>query len=182
MFPSSVIHTIGRALEEDLGPGDITTSLLISGESVSKGIYIAKGNFVLAGFPFAKEVFRIIDPSAEWNLFFPEGSEVNKGDILAEISGKTHAILAGERVSLNIMQRLSGIATVTRMYVDRVNGFKAKVVDTRKTTPCLRFMEKYSVRTGGGHSHRYGLFDGILIKDNHIKAVGSIREDRKSVV
>ncbi len=176
MFPSSVIHTIRCALEEDLGPGDITTSLLISGESVSKGIYIAKGNFVLAGFPFAKEVFRIIDPSAEWNLFFPEGSEVNKGDILAEISGKTHAILAGERVSLNILQRLSGIATLARMYVDRVKGLKVKLVDTRKTTPGLRFMEKYAVRTGGGHNHRFGLFDGILIKDNHIKAVGSIRE------
>lgn len=176
MLPPSVIHSIRRALEEDIGPGDITTSLLISEETVSKGIYIAKGNFVLAGFPFAKEVFRIIDPSAELNLFFPEGSEVNKGDILAEISGKTHAILAGERVSLNILQRLSGIATLTGMYVDRVKGLKAKLVDTRKTTPGLRFMEKYAVRTGGGHNHRFGLFDGILIKDNHIKAVGSIRE------
>jgi nicotinate-nucleotide pyrophosphorylase (carboxylating) len=179
MIPSSVIDTLRGALEEDLGPGDLTTSLLISEESVSKGVYIAKGNFVLAGFPFAKEVFRMIDPSVEWNLFFPEGSEINNSDILAEISGKTRAILAGERTSLNILQRLSGIATVTRMYVDRVKGFKAKVVDTRKTTPCLRFMEKYAVRTGGGHNHRYGLFDGILIKDNHIKAVGSIRETVK---
>jgi nicotinate-nucleotide pyrophosphorylase (carboxylating) len=176
MLPPSVILTIRRALEEDIGPGDITTSLLIPEETVSKGIYIAKGNFVLAGFPFAKEVFRIIDPTAEWNLFFREGSEVNKGDVLAEISGKTHAILAGERVSLNILQRLSGIATLARMYVDRVKGSKAKLVDTRKTTPGLRFMEKYAVRTGGGHNHRFGLFDGILIKDNHIKAVGSIRE------
>jgi nicotinate-nucleotide pyrophosphorylase (carboxylating) len=176
MIPSSVIDTIRSALEEDIGCGDITTSLLISGEHISKGAYIAKENFVLSGFPFAKEVFRIIDPSIEWNVFFAEGSEVNDGDILAEITGKTHAVLAGERVSLNILQRLSGIATVTRLYADRVKGLKARLVDTRKTAPCLRFMEKYAVRTGGGHNHRFGLFDGILIKDNHIKAVGDIRE------
>ena len=176
MIPSSVIDTIRSALEEDIGCGDITTSLLISGEHISKGTYIAKENFVLSGFPFAKEVFRIIDPSIEWNVFFAEGSEVNDGDILAEITGKTHAVLAGERVSLNILQRLSGIATVTRLYADRVKGLKARLVDTRKTAPCLRFMEKYAVRTGGGHNHRFGLFDGILIKDNHIKAVGDIRE------
>jgi nicotinate-nucleotide pyrophosphorylase (carboxylating) len=176
MMPSSVIDTIRCALEEDLGCGDITTSLLISDEHVSKGAYIAKGNFVLAGFPFAKEVFRMIDPSMEWNIFFAEGSEVKNGDILAELSGKTHTVLAGERVSLNILQRLSGIATVTRMYADKVKGLKARLVDTRKTAPCLRFMEKYAVRTGGGHNHRFGLFDGVLIKDNHLRAVGGVKK------
>jgi nicotinate-nucleotide pyrophosphorylase (carboxylating) len=175
-IPSSVLDTIRRALEEDLGTGDITTSLLISDEDESKAIYVAKGNFVLAGFPFAREVFRIIDSSIEWSLFFPEGSTVSNGEILAEISGKTRSILAGERVSLNILQRLSGIATLTNMYVERIKGSKAKIMDTRKTTPCLRFMEKYAVRAGGGNNHRFGLFDGILIKDNHLKATGSIEE------
>jgi len=175
-IPSSVLDTIRRALEEDLGAGDITTSLLISEEDESKAIYVAKGNFILAGFPFAREVFRIIDSSIEWRLLFPEGSTVSNGEILAEISGKTRAILAGERVSLNILQRLSGIATLTDMYVERIKGSKAKIIDTRKTTPCLRFMEKYAVRAGGGSNHRFGLFDGILIKDNHLKATGSIEE------
>jgi nicotinate-nucleotide pyrophosphorylase (carboxylating) len=163
-------------LKKDLGAGDITTSLLISEEDESKAIYVAKGNFILAGFPFAREVFRIIDSSIEWRLLFPEGSTVSNGEILAEISGKTRAILAGEIVSLNILQRLSGIATLTDMYVERIKGSKAKIIDTRKTTPCLRFMEKYAVRAGGGSNHRFGLFDGILIKDNHLKATGSIEE------
>lgn len=175
-IPSSVLDTIRRALEEDLGPGDITTSLLIREQDTSTAQYTAKGNFILAGFPFAREVFRIIDPSIEWNIFSTEGSKVAKGDVLAEISGKTSAILIGERLSLNILQRLSGIATLTSLFVDKISGLKAKIVDTRKTTPCHRFMEKYAVRTGGGNNHRFGLFDGILIKDNHIQAVGSIRE------
>ncbi len=173
-IPSSVVDTIRRALEEDIGPGDITTSLLIPENNISKAEYIAKGNFILAGFPFAKEVFRLLDPSIEWKLFFPEGSQVNKGNVLAEISGNTRAILAGERVSLNILQRLSGIATLTSLYVDKIRGLKTKIIDTRKTIPCQRFMEKYAVRTGGGNNHRFGLFDGILIKDNHIQAVGNI--------
>ena len=173
-IPSSVVDTIRRALEEDIGPGDITTSLLIPEKNISKAEYIAKGNFILAGFPFAKEVFRLLDPAIEWKLFFPEGSQVSKGNVLAEISGKTRAILAGERVSLNILQRLSGIATLTSLYVRKIRGLKTKIIDTRKTIPCQRFMEKYAVRTGGGNNHRFGLFDGILIKDNHIQAVGSI--------
>ena len=108
------------------------------------------------------------------DVFFDEGAKVRKGDILGEVSGKTKTLLAGERLSLNILQRLSGIATLTSFFVDAVMGTDAKIIDTRKTTPCLRFMEKYSVRTGGGVNHRFGLFDAILIKDNHIEAVGSI--------
>ena len=110
------------------------------------------------------------------NPFFSDGDRIKKGDVIAEVWGKTRTILSGERVSLNILQRLSGIATLTSMYNDKIQGTKAKIVDTRKTTPCLRFMEKYAVRTGGGGNHRFGLFDGILIKDNHIKAVGGIKE------
>jgi nicotinate-nucleotide pyrophosphorylase (carboxylating) len=175
-IPSSVIDLIHRALEEDIGPGDITTSLLIPDENESRALYIAKGNFVLAGLPFSREVFQILDPSISFKMFYNEGVNVIKGDVVAEVHGKTRAILSGERVSLNILQRLSGIATLTSMYIDRIKGLKAKIVDTRKTTPCQRFMEKYAVRMGGGGNHRFGLFDGILIKDNHIEAVGSIKE------
>ena len=175
-IPSSVIDLIHRALEEDIGPGDITTSLLIPDENESRALYIAKGNFVLAGLPFSREVFQILDPSISFKMFYNEGVNVIKGDVVAEVHGKTRAILSGERVSLNILQRLSGIATLTSMYVDRIKGLKTKIVDTRKTTPCQRFMEKYAVRMGGGGNHRFGLFDGILIKDNHIEAVGSIKE------
>lgn len=175
-IPHSVIDFIRDALEEDIGPGDITTSFLIPEESESRAIFIAKDNFVLAGLPFAREVFRILNPSAVFRMFQREGASVRKGDVLAEVFGKTQVILSGERVSLNILQRLCGIATLTSMYVDRIKGLKAKIVDTRKTSPCQRFMEKYAVRMGGGDNHRFGLFDGILIKDNHIKAVGSIQK------
>ena len=175
-IPASVIDLIHRALEEDIGPGDITTSLLIPDENESRALYIAKGNFVLAGLPFSREVFQILDPSISFKMFYNEGVNVIKGDVIAEVHGKTRAVLSGERVSLNILQRLSGIATLTSMYVHKIKGLKAKIVDTRKTTPCQRFMEKYAVRIGGGGNHRFGLFDGILIKDNHIEAVGSIKE------
>ncbi|OIP59262.1 MAG: nicotinate-nucleotide diphosphorylase (carboxylating) [Nitrospirae bacterium CG_4_10_14_0_8_um_filter_41_23] len=175
-IPLSVIDLIHRALEEDIGPGDITTSLLIPNENKSRALYIAKENFVLAGLPFSREVFQILDPSMSFNIFYNEGAKVIKGDVVAEVLGKTRTILAGERVSLNILQRLSGIATLSSMYVDNIKGLKAKIVDTRKTTPCQRFLEKYAVRMGGGSNHRFGLFDGILIKDNHIEAVGSIKE------
>lgn len=175
-IPSSVIELIRHAIEEDLGHGDITTNLLVPEESESRALYIAKGNFVLAGFPFAREVFTILDPAVSFTSFFSDGARVRKGDVLGEVAGKTRVLLAGERVSLNILQRLSGIATVTSQFVDAVAGTKARILDTRKTIPCQRVMEKYAVRMGGGVNHRFGLFDGILIKDNHIEAVGSIAE------
>ena len=175
-IPPRVVESIRRALEEDIGSGDITTSLLIPEEAVSKARYIAKDTFTLAGIPFAQEVFHILHPSIEWTSFFTDGDKIVKGDVLAELSGKTRIILTGERVSLNILQRLSGIATLTSAYVERIRGLKTRIVDTRKTVPGMRFMEKYAVRKGGGHNHRFGLFDGILIKNNHIKAVGSVSE------
>ena len=175
-IPQGVSASLRRALEEDIGSGDITASLLLPEESISKAHIIAKGGFVLAGLPFIQEVFRILDPSLSFKTFFRDGDRIKKGDVIAEVWGKTRTILSGERVSLNILQRLSGIATLTSMYNDKIHGTKAKIVDTRKTAPCLRFMEKYAVKTGGGGNHRFGLFDGILIKDNHIKAVGSIKE------
>ncbi len=175
-IPSSVIEMIRHALEEDIGHGDITTNLLVPKESESKALFIAKGNFVLAGFPFAREVFSLVDRSVGMRVFFDEGSKVRKGDVLAEVSGKTRVLLACERVSLNILQRLCGIATLTSQFVEAVRGTRARIVDTRKTTPCQRYLEKYAVKTGGGTNHRFGLFDGILIKDNHIEEVGGIKE------
>jgi nicotinate-nucleotide pyrophosphorylase (carboxylating) len=173
-IPSGVVETIRRALEEDVGPGDRTTSLLIPEKQKSSAQFIAKENLMLAGLPFASLVFQLLDQTVRFRSFFADGDRINKGRIIAEVSGYTSVLLKGERVSLNLLQRLSGIATLTGIYVEKIKGLKAKIVDTRKTTPCLRFMEKYAVRTGGGCNHRFGLFDGILIKDNHIKAVGSI--------
>ena len=173
-IPARVTAMLRQAIEEDLGHGDITSSLIIPEESEARALFVAKGNFVLAGFPFAREVFRILDESITFTTFYPEGARVCKGDVLGEVSGKTRLLLAGERTSLNILQRLSGIATLTARFVHAVAGTKAKIVDTRKTTPGHRFMEKYAVRMGGGVNHRFGLFDGILIKDNHIEAVGGI--------
>ena len=175
-IPSSVLDILHRALEEDIGPGDITTSLVIPEEHETKAHYIAKGNFLLAGLPFAEEVFRIIDHTISFTFFLCDGNIVRRRDVIAGVSGKTRSILHGERVSLNILQRLSGIATVTNMFAEKIKGLKAKIVDTRKTSPCQRYMEKYAVRIGGGFNHRFGLFDGILIKDNHIKAAGNIKE------
>lgn len=175
-IPHSVREIIRIALEEDIGNGDITTAFLIPEDSESRALIIAKGNFVVAGIPFIKEVFSFLDREVRFNVFINDGSKVMKGDVIAEVSGRTKVLLSGERVSLNILQRLSGIATITNMFVEKVKGLHAKIVDTRKTTPGLRFMEKYAVRLGGGNNHRFGLFDGILIKDNHIEAVGSITE------
>lgn len=175
-IPADVRESIRRALAEDIGSGDITTSLLIPDGDISTGRFIAKETFILAGIPFAQEVFRILDPSLQWSSFLHDGEQVGKGDIIAEIYGETSVILAGERVSLNILQRLSGIATLTKKYSEKIHGMNARIVDTRKTAPGLRFMEKYAVRTGGGHNHRFGLFDGILIKNNHITAVGSVAD------
>jgi nicotinate-nucleotide pyrophosphorylase (carboxylating) len=143
-IPPSVIDVIDQALQEDIGHGDITTFLLIPNETKSRAHYIAKGSFVLAGLSFVQEVFRSLDSSAVFKTFYQEGSKVKQGDVIAEVSGRTHTILKGERVSLNILQRLSGIATLTSMYVKRIEGIKAKIVDTRKTTPCQRFMESLS--------------------------------------
>lgn len=175
-IPPSVIEVIHHSLQEDIGHGDITTSFLIPEKSKSKARYVAKEHFVLAGLPFVEKLFCIIDFSTALKFFCRDGSTVMKGDVIAELSGRTHSILKGERVSLNILQRLSGIATLTSKYVEKLKGLKTKITDTRKTTPCLRFMEKYAVRVGGGYNHRFGLYDGILIKDNHILASGGIQK------
>lgn len=173
-IPFNVINFLRSALEEDIGTCDLTTTLLIPQEQKSRALVVAKENFLIAGIPFAQAVFSIFDPKTEFKLFFNDGSKVRKGDMIAEIHGNTRALLSCERVGLNVLQRLSGIATTTNVFVEKVKGTPARVVDTRKTTPGMRFMEKYAVRVGGGSNHRFGLYDGILIKDNHIEAAGSI--------
>jgi len=175
-IPQQVVDIIHHAFEEDIGPSDITTSSLIPEHATSRALFIAKESFVLAGIPFVKEVFHLLDNSISFQSFIDEGAGVKKGIVIAEVLGKTHVILQAERISLNILQRLSGIATLTSKYVEKLKGLHTKIFDTRKTTPCYRFMEKYAVRTGGGYNHRFGLFDGIIIKDNHIEAVGSIKK------
>lgn len=174
-IPFNVKNIIRLALEEDIGNGDITTTLLVPEEQNAKALIIAKGSFIVAGLPFVEEAFNTIDQGIEFKILFGDGLKVRKGDIIAEINGRTRTLLSCERVSLNILQRLSGIATLTNAFVDKVRGLDVKIIDTRKTTPCMRFMEKYAVKVGGGSNHRFGLYDCILIKDNHIEAVGSIK-------
>ncbi len=165
------------SLEEDLGPqGDITSRLLLNDRQKSSARLVAKGDFIAAGLPFAGLVFRLVDDRTVFRPMVREGSRAKKNTVLAEITGRTASLLASERVSLNVLQRLSGIATLTGKFVQALKGLDAKLCDTRKTTPGMRYMEKYAVRAGGGTNHRFGLFDGILIKDNHIAAVGEIKK------
>ncbi len=168
---SSIKAIVERALEEDLGPGDITTDSLIPPDIRGLGLMVAKAEGVIAGVDVALEVFRQTDPAVEARALAADGSEVSPGDVVAEVSGGIAGILKGERVALNFIQRLSGIATATSAYVKAVQGTRAHIIDTRKTVPGIRQLEKYAVRVGGGHNHRYNLADGILIKDNHIAAL-----------
>ncbi|MCL4458233.1 MAG: carboxylating nicotinate-nucleotide diphosphorylase [Nitrospirae bacterium] len=167
-------ETIRLAMLEDIGHGDITSLLVVPEDSEAKARITAKEDFVLAGMPFVKEVLDAIDTAIAVQAFIPEGTAVKKGEVIAEISGNARSLLAGERIALNILQRISGIATMTRAYAGKVSGLPVKIADTRKTTPGMRFMEKYGVRIGGGVNHRFGLYDGILIKDNHIKMAGGV--------
>lgn len=165
---------ITRALQEDIGPGDITSEAVIRPESVSIAVMLAKQELVLAGLDVARAVFHALDPGIQWTMVSKDGDKVKAGAEIAKLSGNTRALLAAERVALNLLQHLSGIATLTAKYVEQVKGLKAEVLDTRKTLPGLRQLEKYAVKVGGGRNHRFGLYDGVLIKDNHIKASGSI--------
>lgn len=167
---------IVNALREDIGPGDITTESLIAADVSGKAEIIAKESFILAGSDVARVVFKLVDPATSVTANQDDGQELPSGTVIATISGSLASLLTAERVALNLLQRLSGIATLTREYVKKIEGTKARILDTRKTTPGLRALEKYAVRVGGGKNHRFGLFDGILIKDNHIAAVGSINE------
>lgn len=175
-IPPEIKEFLKKVLLEDISHRDITTELIIPSESISAAIIKAKEDFILAGIPFVKELFEIYDPQITFNVLKEDGTDIKNGDILAEIRGKTHSILACERTGLNILQRLSGIATLTKKFVMEINGTDCRILDTRKTTPGMRYLEKYAVRTGGGYNHRFGLYDGILIKDNHIKVSGGIKK------
>ncbi len=165
---------IAMALAEDIGTGDITTQSTVPQDTVIQGKFLAKAAGVLCGMDIAKAVFHHIDPDIKVEFSFRDGQTVKNGDVIGTISGKAAGVLQGERLSLNMMQRMSGIATKTSEAVAKVAGFSVSILDTRKVTPGLRIFEKYAVRTGGGHNHRFSLADGVLIKDNHIKAAGGI--------
>jgi len=167
---------ISNALREDIGPGDLTTEALIQPDIEGKAELIAKEPLILAGIEMAREVFHQVNQDINFLGRHPDGEDLSSSTVIATISGPLRSLLTAERVALNLLQRLSGIATLTRQYVNGIEGTKARIVDTRKTTPGLRALEKYAVTIGGGKNHRFGLFDGILIKDNHIAAVGSLTE------
>src|SRR5437763_13618257 len=172
-----VLASIGEFLAEDIGRGDITTQATVPPDTRGNGRFLAKEYLVLCGLDVAEAVFFHLDPdSSRIETRYGEGDEIEEGTVFATMSGFADVLLTGERVALNLLQRLSGVATLTRQYVKAVEGTNAVIVDTRKTTPGLRILEKYAVTTGGGRNHRLGLDDGILIKDNHIALAGGITE------
>lgn len=162
------------ALKEDIGTGDITTECCVPEEAQSRAVFRCKQAGVVCGLEVARRVFFLLDPKVQFESKMSEGTKVQVGDVVATISGPSRSILSGERVALNLMQHMSGVATQTARMVERVAGTKAVIVDTRKTTPGMRVLEKYAVRMGGGTNHRFNLADGVLIKDNHIVAAGGI--------
>ena len=163
-----------RALEEDVGAGDVTTLALIPSDQQGVAVAHAKQAGVLAGGAIAERVFTLLDANVHATLLLADGDTLTPGLQFLRVAGPLQAILTGERVALNVLRHLSGIATLTRAFVDAIEGTGAQIIDTRKTTPGLRLLEKYAVRMGGGRNHRIGLFDGVLIKDNHIAACGSL--------
>jgi len=168
-----IIH---RALEEDLGDGDITTLSTVPPRSVLKGTFIAKESGIVAGLEVVRETMNYLDPRISFSARVRDGKHVSKGTVLATVRGNGRALLIAERSALNFFQRMSGIATTTRLYVNAVRKTKAIIVDTRKTAPGLRLLDKWAVRLGGGQNHRFGLYDMVLVKENHIAAAGGISQ------
>jgi nicotinate-nucleotide pyrophosphorylase (carboxylating) len=179
-LPIPEFHTMNlddiiiKALEEDLGEGDHTSLATIPAEAMGKAHLIIRQPGIIAGIPVAKKVFEKVDPALVMDTLMEEGSAVQKGDIVFTVTGNIRSILASERLVLNFLQRMSGIATATKAMADETRGYKAILLDTRKTTPLLRELEKYAVRAGGGMNHRMGLYDMIMIKDNHVDFAGGI--------
>lgn len=169
--PAEIDRVVRQALEEDLGWGDVTTDSLIDPTLRASGRIVARETGVVAGVEVAARVFTLVDPAVEVTANRADGDPVQPGDTVLTIAGPAAALLRAERTALNFLQRLSGVATQTARYVERLEGLPAKVIDTRKTTPGLRSLEKYAVRLGGGHNHRHGLGDGVLVKDNHLVAL-----------
>lgn len=174
LITPEIDRLIQRALEEDIGAGDIATLSTVASEAWGKGLFRAKKDCIVAGLFLLQRIFRTLDPKVGVRCLCSDGEEVKKGTVVAEAEGPVRALLMTERTALNFLQRLSGTATLTRRYVEAVKGLPCRIIDTRKTTPGLRTLEKYAVRAGGGTNHRIGLFDAAIIKDNHIAACGSI--------
>jgi nicotinate-nucleotide pyrophosphorylase (carboxylating) len=173
--PGIIYAYASDLLKEDLGRGDITTQAVVRGGLRARGRFLGKQDFVLCGLEIAEAVFSTLDANIELESRVYDGENIAAGTEFATIKGPAAVLLAGERTALNLMQRLSGVATLTRAFVERIAGTGARVVDTRKTTPGLRLLEKHAVRVGGGYNHRFGLDDGVLIKDNHIALAGGVR-------
>jgi len=165
-----------RCLEEDVGSGDHTSLACIPSEASGNAQLLVKEKGVIAGVTVAGKVFEIIDPGIIFSKLIEDGTSVAPGDTAFTVSGSQRSILKSERLVLNIMQRMSGIATITRQYTEKIKGLKAKILDTRKTTPGMRFLEKEAVRIGGGYNHRLGLYDMIMLKDNHVDYAGGIEQ------
>jgi nicotinate-nucleotide pyrophosphorylase (carboxylating) len=184
MSPSKpqIEEIIDRALAEDLGKGDVTTEALIPGDQQGTGFIVVKQEGILAGTGVAKQVFHRVDPELEVEILLVDGARVKPGNKVARVSGSIASILKAERVVLNFLQRLSGIASETNRYVKAVEGLPVRIMDTRKTTPNLRSLEKYAVRVGGGKNHRMSLSDGVLIKDNHLVALRSQGLNIKEII
>ena len=173
-FGPDIVSGIKRALQEDIGSGDVTTDSIVPLEASLTGQIVAKQNGVVAGLDVAQQVLTLLDDRIRFQPNVTEGSVVAAGSIIAELSGPARALLSGERTALNFLGRMSGIATLTRKFVDAVTGTKAVILDTRKTAPGLRMLDKLAVARGGGRNHRAGLYDMVLIKDNHVDFAGSI--------
>lgn len=167
---------IENGLNEDVNTGDITTDLLISADTQTTAIMIAKAAGIIAGLPVAEAVFRKLDSNIIFKAEISDGDKVKHGDLICTITGTYRAILTGERLALNFLQRMSGIATETSKYTEAIKGFPTQILDTRKTAPGLRLLDKYAVKAGGGTNHRIGLYDMVMIKDNHISVAGGIRK------
>ena len=168
---------IKLALEEDIQDGDVTTLAIVEEDEMCKGKLVAKQNGVIAGLEVFRYVFKLLDGNGlKFYSKYYDGAEVQRGDLIAEFSGKMRTVLSGERTALNILQRMSGVATKTRRYVEQLKDTKTELLDTRKTMPGFRYLDKYAVAIGGGTNHRIGLFDMVMLKENHIKAAGSIQK------
>lgn len=165
---------IEYSLKEDIGSGDITTNALVPAAMTCSATMVAKASGIIAGMEVAEAVFRHLSPEVVWKPLVSDGDAVVKGTLLVEVTGPYRCLLTGERLALNFLQRMSGIATSTRLFVEKVAEYGTKILDTRKTVPGLRILDKYAVKAGGGENHRIGLYDMVLIKDNHIKVAGGI--------
>lgn len=172
----SVKNLIQRAFEEDLGSGDVTTNAIVSEDSRSDAVWVSKEDGIIAGLDLAHAIFQTLDPGISWQPDCVDGDEIKKGFEIVKLSGQSRALLSGERIALNFVQRLSGIATFTSQFVQAISEFPTRILDTRKTAPGFRLLDKYAVKTGGAKNHRMGLFDLAMIKDNHIVAAGGIQE------